>query len=208
MDERENKISLVMQNLLGKEIKVEKVEFDKNSRLYDVLVSVPTYLTDDDFDFDYFEEDEDSPAHTEVSFTGKKAIYQAGEELYKYLLNSGKITFDKDDYDSLKKSRYQYWNINGTYHYLRVYYNSDNYVYIGSCISRVYTPSYFEVDEELFEKRYLEDKKNEPKIQIHYTPMVVRGIMDADPEEYDYEVTPEEIMIPVHISVDFDRRYY
>lgn len=137
------------------------VSESEHSNIFDVSLDVEVDLIDADFDY---VEDLDNPKYVDVNFTGNEAMRAAPQMVLKHLINSGKIHLNYIE------GRRTSWKVVDTRY---VQFFSDSM-------------SVFDIDEEDFDQ-YLE---NPPKIKIHYSPMKVRGVMDADPEEYSFDIYP------------------
>jgi hypothetical protein len=150
-------------------IDVVSVEED-GSHEYCVTLDIEMELTDEDFDV---EVDEDHPKYSKTYFTGNAATKNAPLILLKHLVNNGKAHLDRFGYSydsNNKRKNYIMWNL------------------IHS-MSRLHSIWFYSYDSYLFTTDDLE-LDYVPTIKTHYSPMRVRGVMDADPEEYEYEIEP------------------
>ena len=188
-----------------KEYFAKLLSFDKNLEVtacepdehygFWLTVNVDTGLTDEDFDFEVIEADEDGPGYTKTSFGTENLSERASDYLYKVITNSGLFKLEEHKRGSRSYGTYpnthfyryisQTWKVSNSYY--KIMLNMD------------WSSAIFDTDEEELEKSL--EGKPEPTITCHYYKGSVRGVMDADPDEYDCEISMESMKIPLLIHV-------
>lgn len=153
------------------------------------------WIGPDDFDHEYVPADEDGPEYVDTHFTLEDMQYRLPKYFYTQVVNSGKVTL----------SRFESWSggRSSSHIYQEFSLNKKGYQKVDICFE--FSPGYDKkvyglvtIDDECIEK-YLD---NPPTLEEHYTPMVVRGVMDADPEEYDFEVHGyDKIDVIIYVKV-------
>lgn len=145
-------------------------------KTYEYLVfDVQEELFDTDFECYY----DDDPPH----FSGGVCCYYAKLKLLKRFIESGIAKLYGLKVHEYKVADSSFFEL------------ADSDEYFIEVVDR----QLFETDDEYFNK-YYEDEI--PSIKIYYQPMVVRGIMDADPEEYDYETEPHDITVRINVYIE------
>ncbi len=159
-------------------IKLVKFDCDSSGFKHSVEVNVNVDLTDEDFDTEFFEADEDYAAHSETIFTSRNIGPRAVASLFAYFVNEKNLKFSYFD----SQFHTYVWSFEG-------YLHSEPQLHIkfdNRCC-------FFGYDEPIYDK--------EPTIEVHSSRMIVRGVMDADPPEYDYETSPSSLDVPVFFEV-------
>ena len=174
-------------------IKVESVEQEEGYETFSALFHVETDLTDEDFDVDI---DEDNPRYSTSHFTESNLGDRASQSLFHYLVNNNKVDFVRvatitlpSGTDKTVRRTVLKFALRPTDD-IRFGYNRRPMFDVFA-----YDDLGFDICDAIYDK--------EPSIVTHYSPMKVRGVMDADPEEYDYECSPESVVVPIYITFRF-----
>lgn len=148
---------------------VVKVEYDEQTYLFDALVNVEMEIDSNDFDYD--------PFNDEPTFDSSNIVNSAQDGLYRFLVNSGKLSYYEDHMSTRYKNLgYQIWCIKHTVYGICIYHT----------VPSRGGPDYFTVDDELLDQE-IEDVN--PKVIVS--------------TEDEFEASAESIKVPIWITIKF-----
>lgn len=148
---------------------VVKVEFDEQTGLFDALINVEIDVDADDFDFDTYND--------EPKFNASNIVNSAQDGLYRFLVNSGKLSYYEDRLSKRNKNYgYQIWCIKNTVYGICIYHT----------IPRFGGPDYFTVDDELLDQ-----------VINDADPTVITATED------EFEANVDSIKVPIWITIKF-----